>query len=493
MEMDPKLARLHEALLAAMDREGRPTASEWHQISDRLGEIEASVYDQSIGEELHHLVESLPAGAVDIEADLLHLVDGQGEVDRSGADSSPWIGGRRGTSDDARDRPRIGRFLETLAEMAARRRAEPRRPGWGGGAADDAALVTERRRRINSALRSAWKGTRGAEPARIKPKVLVLADDGVTQGRISEKTGSDHSTSNGGPAVMVESESIDTSYEPFSREPEYIELNRGFIRDLDLGQGLAILDLACGTCVLTRLIMEEVGESAEVTGLDLSRESLEIAREDLDLRNPASPLASRVGLLQGTGDALPVRSRAFDLVVIGNAIHCFDDLDVFFGEVTRVLRDGGCFAFNSSFYAGTFVPGTERFYDEWMKQAVKFVLARDAELRRQGKPGIRRKRGTVSAAFSRPWLSPDEYRQVMERHGLRVTRTNQRTVVMTQRSFETVGAYEGLASVLLSGYPVKLASEALMHSVRPALESVGLKEVPRHWLEMAAVKDPRPA
>lgn len=292
---------------------------------------------------------------------------------------------------------------------------------------------------------------------------------------------------------MIESESIDTSYEPFSREPEYIEANREFIRDLDLDKGLTILDLACGTCVLTQLILEEVGESVEVIGLDLSRQSLEIACKDLDLRNPGNSLASRVHLLQGTGDSLPLRSETVDLVVIGNAIHCFDDLGVFFSEVTRVLRNGGCFAFNSSFYAGTFVPGTERFYDEWLKLAVKFVLARDAELRGQGKPGIRRQRGTVSAAFSRPWLSPDEYREVMERHGLRKTRTNQRTVMMTQHSFETVGAYEGLAAVLLSGYPVKLACEALMNSVRPGLESVGLVEVPRHWLEMAAVKEPTPA
>lgn len=292
---------------------------------------------------------------------------------------------------------------------------------------------------------------------------------------------------------MIESESIDTSYEPFSREPEYIELNRGFIRGLALDRGLSILDLACGTCVLTQLILEEIGEPTAVIGLDLSRQSLEIACQDLDLRNPGNPTASRVHLLQGLGDSLPVRSETVDLVVIGNAIHCFDDLDLFFSEVTRVLRNGGCFAFNSSFYAGTFVPGTERFYDEWLKHAVRFVLARDAELRRQGETGIRRRRGTVSAAFSRPWLSPAEYLQIMERHGLQVTRTNQRTVMMTQHSFETVGAYEGLASVLLSGYPVKLACEALMHSVRPGLESAGLEEVPRYWLEMAAVKERVPA
>ena len=41
---------------------------------------------------------------------------------------------------------------------------------------------------------------------------------------------------------MIDSESIDTSYEPFSREPEYIEANRSFIRDLDLEQGRTLAE-----------------------------------------------------------------------------------------------------------------------------------------------------------------------------------------------------------------------------------------------------------
>jgi ubiquinone/menaquinone biosynthesis C-methylase UbiE len=279
-------------------------------------------------------------------------------------------------------------------------------------------------------------------------------------------------------------EAIDTSYEPFSHEPEYVELNKSFLEALELEGPLRVLDLACGTCTLTSLLLDQVDRQATIVGIDLSRRSLELARSELgELEPPA-----RVDLVEATADRLPVTAHLADLVIMGNAIHCLPDLDVFLDEVARALKPGGIFAFNSSFYAGTFVPGTERFYDEWMKEAARYVLQRDRELKSAGLPGIRRLKGRAGPAFSRRWLSPAEFRALLERHGFEVFHLAERTVMMSRRAFETVGAYEGLAAVLLSGYPVDLACEALTRSVVSGLDKVGLTEVPRYWLEVAAVK-----
>src|ERR1700730_8673353 len=98
-----------------------------------------------------------------------------------------------------------------------------------------------------------------------------------------------------------------------------------------------------------------------------------------------------------------------DAAVMGNAIHIFDNKEELLNEVRRVLRPAGVFAFNSSFYAGTFAPGTEQFYLEWMKQAVTYVRDRDVEQRRMGMAGVTRKKGLASPAFSRPWLAIREY------------------------------------------------------------------------------------
>ncbi len=59
---------------------------------------------------------------------------------------------------------------------------------------------------------------------------------------------------------------------------------------------------------------------------------------------------------------------------------------------------------------------------------------------------------------------------------------------MTQSSLEKVGSYAGLARVMISGYPVKLACEALAFAVAPALKAVGMEKVPRLWLEITARK-----
>lgn len=198
METDNRLERLQAMLLAVMEKEEGAPSSEWRRISDRLGEIEAAVHDPSTGDELQRLVESLPAGAVDIEADLFQLVESNGEVDRPVADSSPWAGGRQRAWGEGSGRPRIGRFLETLAELAERRRAAPPRSASGSVAAADQTLVAERRRRINSALRSAMQGTRGDAPAVSKPKVLVLADDNDSAQTTAHDTRSGEPTPKGG-------------------------------------------------------------------------------------------------------------------------------------------------------------------------------------------------------------------------------------------------------------------------------------------------------
>jgi len=291
---------------------------------------------------------------------------------------------------------------------------------------------------------------------------------------------------------------IDTSYDPFSREPSYVELNREFIRSLGLGAlprdgGLRLLDLACGTGTMTELLLDELRGPDRILGVDLSKASLAHAHRRLIESAPGSGRAARVRLVNASADRLPILSADADVVLMGNAIHYFKEQGPLLDEVHRVLRPGGLFAFNTSFYAGTFLPGTERFYEEWVKEALKYVLRRDAEERSQGRPGLTRARGRGEAPFLRRWPSPDEYAAAVTGHGFAVKSVNRRTAIMTRSSFEAIGAYEGCASALLNGYPVALASEALARSVAPVLESTGRQTVPRQWLEIIAVRNGRPA
>lgn len=283
---------------------------------------------------------------------------------------------------------------------------------------------------------------------------------------------------------------LDTSYEPFSQEPEYLAVNRAFIDSLPWAGYRGVVDIACGTGVLTeltagRLTSAAPSDRAWVVGVDISRQSLTLASRTFRERALADQGRDGppVALVEGLGDRLPVADSTADTVLVGNAIHLFD-LPRLLDEVVRVLRHGGRLAFNTSFYAGTFEPGTEAFYTEWIKQALLHIGRVDASERAAGLLGVRRRKGSASAAFSRPWLTVDEYADILAAHGIAVDSTTQRPVVMNARSFESVGAYAGLATVLLSGYPAQLACDALQRAVVPALEVTGLQTVRRRWLEV---------
>lgn len=281
---------------------------------------------------------------------------------------------------------------------------------------------------------------------------------------------------------------VNMTYEPFSKEPEYIEANRQFVQELPLDQVRSLLDLASGTGVMTDLLTDVCPALERILGVDLSLESLLIALRHFRQEGTLEQKGIWLQLMQGTADILPVVDRSMDAVIMGNSIHMLPDEDRLLAEVNRVLRPGGLFAFNSSFYAGTMPPGTEKVHHEWVKQAAVYLMEKDKELRKQGKPGIKRKRGTAKKAFSKPWLSIDDWQDRLSASGFAVESVNERTVLMNQRCFETIGAYAGLASVLFSGYPVHLASEALQETAGPALATVGMVEVPRLWLEVTSIK-----
>lgn len=275
---------------------------------------------------------------------------------------------------------------------------------------------------------------------------------------------------------------IVTSYEPFSEQPEYLDLNRHFVEVLPLGSQPRVLDLACGTGVLSEELLR-YRPDARIVGLDLSRESLELARRRIARLGP-----SDVRFVEASADRIPLPDGSFDIVVMGNAIHNLPDLRALLREVHRVLDEQGQFAFSTSFYAGTFEPGTEGFYLRWLKEALKRVTDEDRRLRDAGAVGVPRTRGTTPRSASRPWLSPDDYGEILESEGFRTRSYEERVVQLSRQSFESVGSYSGLAEVLLSGYPVELACRALAAAVPVALEATGSDTIPRRWLQVEALR-----
>ncbi len=289
---------------------------------------------------------------------------------------------------------------------------------------------------------------------------------------------------------------VNTTYEPYSEHEEYIEATRGIVDALPLDGITRGADLACGTGLLSRILFERK-PSLALCGVDLDAEQIGIARRKLaalarvedDIAAWRANGEGRIHLRAGSADELSfLRDGELDLAVMGNAIHLMPDKSRYLAELARILRQGGRFAFNTVFFTGTFPPGTEPVYAEWLRQAVLYLEEMNADRARIGQPPVPRQRGTVGRAFAKGWMNAGEWKAALEAAGFAVERSEMRTVPITREGLKLVGAYGGLATVLMSGYPVEVASACLQVGAERAFDLLGLDQVPRHWLEIAAVR-----
>ena len=97
-----------------------------------------------------------------------------------------------------------------------------------------------------------------------------------------------------------------------------------------------IVDLGCGTGYFTRALTAHYG--AAPLGLDLAEGMLRHARD----QSPGT-----TGWIVADAEALPLRTASQDLIFSSLALQWCPDLALVLREAHRVLRPGGCLAFNT--------------------------------------------------------------------------------------------------------------------------------------------------
>lgn len=131
----------------------------------------------------------------------------------------------------------------------------------------------------------------------------------------------------------------------FSRAAATYDQAAGFQRSVganllarlpDAPAPLDIIDLGCGTGHFTRALSDRYQQP--VVGLDLAEGMLRHAREH-------SP--GQGGWIGADAEALPLRSASQDLIFSSLALQWCPQLQRVLAEARRVLRPGGCLAFNT--------------------------------------------------------------------------------------------------------------------------------------------------
>ncbi len=101
-----------------------------------------------------------------------------------------------------------------------------------------------------------------------------------------------------------------------------------------LGPGERVLDVGCGTGIVARLAVEEVGPEGSVTGVDVNPAMLTVA-------GTAAPEGWAIEWQQAPAESIPLAGDAFDVVLCQMSLQFFQDRVQALREMRRVLAAGG--------------------------------------------------------------------------------------------------------------------------------------------------------
>lgn len=108
------------------------------------------------------------------------------------------------------------------------------------------------------------------------------------------------------------------------------EERREFLSFLDIKEGDKVLDLGCGTGVITPSLLERT--KTDITALDLSPKMIEIAKGKFK-NEPLMHFQS--------GDYLEFEGKEFDWIIVFNAYPHFLDVEAFKKKTLFLLKTGG--------------------------------------------------------------------------------------------------------------------------------------------------------
>ena len=270
--------------------------------------------------------------------------------------------------------------------------------------------------------------------------------------------------------------SSDFTFAEFSRNAFYGELNGRLVDMAELGSGQRIVDLACGTGGVTQLIVDRLrgARDSVIIAIDHSTTALKEAMEDLkDARDAAIQFVN--SQVEHVSDAV---KESVDTIIFCNAIHYIPDKDALVIEISKALKPGGKFAFNTSFFEGGQPPESLKFYRKWMFKSSR-------TLRREY--GLSPSR--ASKVESRKHLTAEQYGLLLERNGFTVAQQKIDRVEVPIEGWIDISTFEDFIEGTLPGVPLDMASAALKTGVIQTFEEMQITHVPRNWLDVIAVRN----
>ena len=155
-----------------------------------------------------------------------------------------------------------------------------------------------------------------------------------------------------------------------AKDPTFRSYCEAYLALVDLPGSAAVLDLGCGTGVVTRTIAKRDGFAGTVTGIDQSPRFIAAAERLAD----ADGVGDRVEFVVDDAHSLDLPAASFDAVVAHTLVsHVRDPLAVLW-QAARVVRPGGAVAIFDGDYASLTFGCTDPTLGQAMESAVQSMI-----------------------------------------------------------------------------------------------------------------------
>ena len=266
------------------------------------------------------------------------------------------------------------------------------------------------------------------------------------------------------------------SFSSFSKLPFYKKINKRLLDLAKIENQKSIVDLGCGTGLITKLILKKIKKDANdciVYAVDHSSNALKTASEEIGEKKQATVkfIHSEVQNLK------EVLKDKVEAVIYCNSIHYVPDKLSLIKQIKNQLKSDGIFVFNTSFFEGSHPPETHKFYRKWMIRSLR-VLKTEYGLSPDKSAKVE----------SRKQLTPEEYISILENAGFNVVVKDIQRIEVPKDGYHHISGFSEWIEGILPGVPLDKGCDVLQKSLKDVWDDMKLSSVPRLWLSISAVK-----